>query len=132
MDAECDYLKEYAGTLYPYVEEVLDYLHNKYDLFIVSNCQDGYIEALFSVYNIQKYIKDYECSGRTGKSKGENIRMIMDRNKVTDAVYIGDTQKDKEASSEAKIPFLYAAYGFGKVEDCQHKIDSFKDLLTLF
>ncbi|MEG0735592.1 MAG: HAD family hydrolase [Longicatena sp.] len=131
MNEECEYLKDHPGDLYPEVESVLAKLSEEHDLYIVSNCQDGYIETLFSVYDIQKYITDYECSGRTGKKKGINIRMLMERNQVENAVYVGDTQKDKEASIDAHIPFIFASYGFGNVDEYERKIDSFQELLNL-
>lgn len=132
MNEECRYLMKHPGALYPDVEEVLAYLTCNYDLYIVSNCQEGYIETLFAGYDIQKYIKDYECSGHTGMKKGDNIRLLMERNGVLTAEYIGDTQKDKEASKDAGIPFVYASYGFGSVDEYERKIDSFKDLMKLY
>ena len=129
---ECRYLLTQPGKLYPDVKEVLDYLHRKYELYIVSNCQKGYVETLYAAHGLENYFCDFECSGRTGLSKGDNIRFIMERNQLQTAVYIGDTLKDKEACDYAGIPFVYAAYGFGKVEEYAHKIDAFKDLMELF
>ena len=126
------YLRQHGGKLYPNVISVLDTLVTAYDLYIVSNCQDGYIEALFSVYPLAHYFKDTECSGRTGLTKGENIRLLMKRNLITKAVYIGDTQKDFLASQEAAIPFVFASYGFGEVGDYDERIDTFSELLELF
>lgn len=132
MDYECEYLKEHPGILYDDVLEVIESLSKKYDLFIVSNCQDGYIESLFSAYPLQQFIKDYECSGRTGLKKGDNIRLIIERNHISNAVYVGDTQKDKEACEDAGIPFIFASYGFGSVNTYNECIHCFKDLLNLF
>lgn len=56
----------------------------------------------------------------------------MERNNYQKAYYIGDTQKDKDACEFAKIPFVYASYGFGDVKDYDKKIDSFEELLNLF
>ena len=41
------------------------------------------------------------------------------------------TDKDREAAEEAKIPFIYATYGFGAVEKYNNKIDNIYDLLTI-
>ena len=40
----------------------------------------------------------------------------MERNGYDSAVYVGDTSKDEEAARMAGIPFVHAAYGFGKTE----------------
>lgn len=37
----------------------------------------------------------------------------------------------REVAEEAKIPFIYATYGFGAVEKYNNKIDNIYDLLTI-
>jgi phosphoglycolate phosphatase len=117
-----------GGTLYDGLYEVIVNLSKKYKLFIVSNCIDGYIESFLKMSNLSKYFQDYECNGRTKLSKGENIKLVMERNNIEQAVYVGDTMKDKEAAEFAKIPFVYASYGFGQVDQFDYKIDDIKDL----
>ncbi len=84
---------------------------------VVSNCGLGYIEAFFSGNQTGGYFDDYENAVRTGKTKGENIRLVMERNGIERAIYVGDTMGDCEAARAAGIPFLHAAYGFGSVPD---------------
>ncbi|PSL41758.1 phosphoglycolate phosphatase [Planomicrobium soli] len=129
---ENEYLVENGGILYPEVENVLASLAERYKLFIVSNCQEGYIEAFLKYYGLQKYIQDFENPGRTGLLKGENIKLVMDRNNLAAPVYVGDTEKDREAAELAEIPFVYAEYGFGKVQNADYTIKSFSDLTNLF
>ncbi len=62
------------------------------------------------------YFKDIEMSGRTGKNKGQNIKLLMERNGIEDACYVGDTDGDEKAARFAGIPFIWAAYGFGKAQ----------------
>ncbi len=128
---ECDYLGEYGGSLYDKVEDTLKELSKKYKLFIVSNCQDGYIECFFKAHKLDKYFTDYECPGRTGLSKGENNKLIIERNNLKNPVYVGDTEGDAESAKVAGIPFVYAKYGFGNVEQYQYVINKFEDLSTL-
>ncbi|MGI2326845.1 HAD family hydrolase [Planococcus sp. YIM B11945] len=129
---ENDYLIEHGGILYPDVKEVLERLAQKYKLFIVSNCQEGYIEAFLEYYGLGNLIQDFENPGRTGLLKGENIKLVMDRNQLASSVYVGDTKKDYEAAQLAGIPFVYAAYGFGDVHDSDYTIQQFRDLTSLF
>jgi phosphoglycolate phosphatase len=84
-------------------------------MYIVSNCQEGYIETFLHYHRLETYFKDFESHGRTKLSKGENIRLVMMRNHIEEAVYIGDTRGDMEAAEQAGIPFIFAAYGFGKI-----------------
>ena len=116
-DAECIPLAAHGGLLYPGEEELLPRLHERYFMAVVSNCGLGYIEAFFSGNQTGGYFDDYENAVRTGKTKGENIRLVMERNGIERAIYVGDTMGDCEAARAAGIPFLHAAYGFGSVPD---------------
>ncbi|SES18237.1 phosphoglycolate phosphatase [Gracilibacillus ureilyticus] len=130
--SEKGWIEKQGGNLYPDVENVLIKLSKKYNLLIVSNCQDGYIESFYQFHNLDKYFIDYENPGRTGLSKGENIQLIMRRNNLSSPVYIGDTSGDLNAARYAGIPFVYATYGFGEVTEYDYVIKEFKDLLNLF
>ncbi len=106
-------------------------LSKTHDLYIVSNCMSGYIEAFLHNTQLAPYIQDHLCYGDTGRPKGDNIRQIMQKHGLTNAVYVGDTLGDYMASKKACVPFVYAAYGFGDVKDSPCAIDSFSQLLTL-
>ena len=83
-------------------------------MYIVSNCQDGYVPAFLHAHKLEEYFVDIEMSGRTGLDKGNNIALLMKRNRIKTAVYVGDTDGDEKAARFAGIPFIYAGYGFGK------------------
>ena len=100
-------------------------------LYIVSNCQDGYIELVMEKNGITDIISDYECFGRTGLQKDENIRLVIERNKLENVMYVGDTAGDFEASKKAGVPFVFASYGFGSVTGADYEIKEFADLLKL-
>ena len=135
MDELCifenGYLEKTGGVLFPKLKETLEQLKKKYRLFIVSNCQDGYIEAFLQYSKLGEYFKDFTCPAYTGRLKGENIRIIMERNGLSEAVYVGDTQGDANSCKEAEIPMIYAAYGFGEVEKADASIQSFDELLDI-
>ena len=120
------------GVLYPNLEQTLSKLSGRYPLFIVSNCEDGYIQTFLKVTGLGRYFKDFECPGRSGLIKGPNNKLVMERNHLAAPIYVGDTQGDKDSAVFAGIPFCYAAYGFGSVDSCDFQIETFSDLLTLF
>lgn len=125
---ENDYLREHGGELFPQLEETLKVLKEKYHLYIVSNCQSGYIEAFLEHYGFGHYFEDIECYGNNLLQKGENIRLVVERNELTDAVYVGDIQGDYDATMEAGLPFIHAAYGFGTIAQKTAKINSLAEL----
>ena len=132
FQTEEEFLLNQGGKLYPNVEKVLQSLSKFYNLYIVSNCQDGYIETFYEFHQLEKYFLDFENPGRTGLSKGENIDLIMKRNHLSNPVYVGDTEGDLNAARFAGIPFIYARYGFGQVSDYDGAIEKFDELIDLF
>ena len=108
-------------------------MSEKYRLYIVSNCQDGYIQCFFQANpRLEQYFTDYECHGSTGLPKADNIRLIVERHNLKSPVYVGDTLGDANASKGAGVPFVYARYGFGDVKEYDYAIDSFGELQQLF
>jgi phosphoglycolate phosphatase len=125
-------LEKTPGHIFEGVVETIKKLSEKYKVCIVSNCQAGSIELTMKCLGIEKYITDFECPGYTNLPKGENCKLVMERNGFTSAVYVGDTQGDADASAFAGIPFVYCAYGFGKPDTYDYKIEKFPELLDLF
>ena len=123
-------LKE-GGRLYPNTRETIINLSKKYKLYIVSNCVKGYIESFFNTSGLKDYFDDYESYGNTLLSKGENIKLVIERNNLQNPIYVGDTSGDMEGAKIAGIPFVYAAYGFGDVESFDYKIDDISELLNI-
>lgn len=66
---ENELLRTNGGRLYPDIPRVLAALTVEYPLFIVSNCQAGYIEAFLSYHRLGKYFRDHISSGDTGKKR---------------------------------------------------------------
>ena len=122
-----------CDVAYPGVKETIVKLAENYDLYIVSNSQQGYPELCMDKLGLNPYIRDHLCFGDTGTSKGKTIRTLMARNGIdeTDVIYIGDTQGDYEATLEAGIPFIWCTFGFGTPEGYEAKIDAFNELLSL-
>ncbi len=125
-------LEQKPGTLYEGVTETFQELSGRTRLFIVSNCQRGYIEVLLKTYHLEPYVKDFLCFGQTGTEKDETIRTLMERNGLKDAVYVGDTQGDADACRKAGIPFIFAEYGFGDVPEAKVRIRKITDLTEMF
>ena len=129
MDREDEFLhNDPCDIAFPGVKETLEKLKEDYRLFIVSNAQCGYPELMMDKLGIRYLFEGWMCFGDTGLPKGDTIRILMERHGITDAVYIGDTQGDLEASQKAGIPFIFCTFGFGSPERWDAKIDAFTDL----
>ena len=116
---------------YPGIRETVEQLAKKYRLFIVSNSECGYPELCMEKLGLTPYIEGHLCYGDTGTSKGQTIRTLIEKYKIGSCVYVGDTQGDYEATLEAKVPFIWASYGFGIPAGFDAKIEKFEDLLNM-
>lgn len=128
LKEEIAYLSQHPGTLYPREKEVLRVLKKSYPLYVVSNSGKGYIENYLSACSTAPYFKGRLCAGDTQKDKWENIRILMEREGLDEVIYIGDTEKDRIQSEKAGVPFIHAAYGFGKVPEAEYSIESLSEL----
>ena len=128
---ENEYILIHGGVLMPHLEEVLRELSKDYFLAVVSNCQIGYIEAFIEHHKLSQYFDDTENYGKTGLPKGDNIRLVCDRNQLEQALYVGDIQGDYDSACVAGIPFIHARYGFGTIDTEVPYIDSLTELRSV-
>ena len=63
--------------MYEGLEQMLRILSSHYPLFIVSNCEAGYIELFLECTGFSKYFRGHLCPGDTGNAKAENISQIV-------------------------------------------------------
>ena len=126
-------LNSNGANLYKNTINTILNLSKNYNLFIVSNCQKGYIESFLNYYNLNSYFKDIECNGNTNLQKTDNISLIIKRNKLSqqNTCYIGDTNDDYIASIANKIIFIYAKYGFGICPEAKYILNDINDLSSL-
>ena len=113
-DYEDAYLEKHSGVFYDGVIDTLNELAKDYNLYVVSNCQVGYIETTLRYANMT-----------------DKVKLLMKKNNIDEAIYVGDTQGDFEACEMANIPMIFASYGFGKVENPAYTINDIKELPLL-
>lgn len=128
---ENDHLREHGAVLYPRLIETIQQLSEAYPLYIVSNCQVGYIESFLEHYQLKQYFEDYICFGTNNRPKGENIALIIERNHLDRGIYVGDIQADHDAAASGGAEFIHAAYGFGTVAEDVPKLRAFEELPDL-
>lgn len=129
---EKSFVETDGGEAYQGVVDGTEILAEHYRLFLVSNCQDWYLESFWEHVPLQHSFRDWDCHGMSGTSKTEMLKGIVERHELGEAIYIGDTMGDKQASDAAGIDFGYVSYGFGTVLDPTVTFPSFADLVAWF
>ena len=132
MASQYQVLKEDPCNVdYPGVRETIEALAKNHRIFIVSNSDSGYPQLCINKLDLSPFVSGHLCHGDTGVSKGQTLRILMEKHNITDCVYIGDTHGDELACREAGIPFIYAAYGLGQAESWDAQIHSIDELLRM-
>jgi phosphoglycolate phosphatase-like HAD superfamily hydrolase len=124
-------IEEMGGRVFPGVAEGLARLAARFPLYIVSNCQSGYIERFLSLTGFAPHFKDHECWGNTGRSKTENLRTLVERNRLRRPILVGDTAGDEKAALDNGMPFAFASYGFGACSRMLITVGAFEELADL-
>lgn len=119
-------------TWFDGLEETLAKLSEKYALYVVSNCQSGYVETYFDMSGHGKYFSGKLCYGDNGLGKADNIVKLVEAEGLKNPVYVGDIQSDKDACDKAGVDFIWAKYGYGKsVEGAVAEIEDISQLVEV-
>ena len=123
-------IREEELNLYAGVSIGLAVLAKRFPLYIVSNCQKGYIETFYESSKLGSLFKDQECYGNTGKMKAQNIQSVIERNQLKSPIYVGDTLGDAKAARACKIPFVHVRYGYALDVECDFAASTFEDVVS--
>ncbi|PKL36247.1 MAG: hypothetical protein CVV44_18715 [Spirochaetae bacterium HGW-Spirochaetae-1] len=124
-------VEEKGGSIYPSVLQGIRILSEKYKIFIVSNCEDWYLNAFLHHSNVDGYIIDHGCYGRSGNTKTEMIDRLKEEYGLVRPVYVGDTQHDYLAAMGSGVDFIFAEYGFGEVDTDCRRVGDFLQLADI-
>ncbi|MCE5254576.1 MAG: HAD family hydrolase [Actinomycetia bacterium] len=130
--AERTGIETLGGSLYPGVAGGLPRLAAAYGLFVVSNCPAWYLSEFIRLSGLGGHLSGYDCHGLSGTGKAEMLAGLHAGYGLTRAVYVGDTQGDREAAESAGMDFVFARYGFGSVDDAALSFGSFSELVEHF
>lgn len=130
---ETKYLAKHGAKLYPNTIDTLIKLNKTHNLYIVSNCQKGYIESFLQHYKLKHLFKDIECIGNTNKSKPENINLVISRNNLLldETCYVGDKEDDKKSAEANQITFIWSKYGFGSNIEAKYYLNKIEEITEL-
>lgn len=122
-------VREGSWRVYEGARELLERLSNERPLFLVSNCQQWYLDIFMKDAGLAKYFRRGLSHGGTGLPKAEMIRSLLRADpKIKPALYVGDTHWDQAAAYRAGAFFAFVDWGFGAVTVSCPKFSSFETL----
>ena len=131
IDKAIEIINNEGATLYPNVKEAIKKLSTKYKLGIVTSNIDGYAQLFIDKSGLEGCFFDWIGTTSYGITKSEAIGLMMERNNISSACYVGDIEKDMLESLKAGADFIHARYGFDKNVKCDKHVDSVKELLSV-
>ena len=127
-------IKKGIGELYDGTIKVLEELSKNYDLYILSNCRESYLDTALDVYGIKNYFKKYFAAETYDYIPKDEI-IKMERQKIKEEIiFVGDRHHDMEAARINNLKSIFCSYGFGSDEegkDANYKISSIGEILKL-
>ena len=127
VDKQMLYVEKFGGQIYDGVLNLIPKLAERYRLYIVSNCDSGYIESFLQFSHLKAYFDNWKCYGDFQCGKTENIVQLVTEEWLQNPLYIGDTEGDYLSAYAAAVPFHYMTYGFGYFDyiDSSHSFAEF-------
>ncbi|WP_297392594.1 HAD family hydrolase [uncultured Peptoniphilus sp.] len=127
-------IKKGIGELYDGTIKVLEELYKNYDLYILSNCRESYLDTALDVYGIKNYFKKYFAAETYDYIPKDEI-IKMERQKIKEEIiFVGDRHHDIKAARINNLKSIFCSYGFGCDEegkDANYKISSIGEILNL-
>jgi phosphoglycolate phosphatase len=130
--AECERasVERDGGEFYRGALDAVEKLSHQQRIFLVSNCQDWYLELFLGFSGLRDLVSAVDCHGRSGLAKNEMLSRMKHIHSLSAPVYIGDTAGDETAAREAAMDYIHVSWGFGQPRDKPKVVDSFSELVS--
>ena len=126
---ETEGVRSDGGDFFDGALEGIRQLSERYKIFLVSNCQEWYLELFLDISNLRSVLTGFDCHGLSGLPKNEMLSRLKDNHSLHYPVYIGDTAGDETAAELAGMAFIHVAWGFGQPEGRPKTVNAFSELL---
>ena len=103
------------GALYPEVESTLEKLAENYPLFIASNGQTAYLQAIIETYQLHRWIKaTYSIDRVSSGNKSELVSIVLKENDVHKGYVVGDRLSDINAAFDNQLTSIGVRFDFAQ------------------
>jgi len=125
-------MKEVGGRYYKNALETIEVFSKKYQLFLVSNCNDWYLKAFLNNSGLNNTFKECVCFETFGQNKVANLRYLIEKFSVQKGYYLGDTKGDQNAAQEAGLTYIHMKHGFDNKLDNDIVVEDFSEIAMFF
>lgn len=123
-----DYFMAKEGRLYEGALETLTYLKDKYNLILLSNCRNSYMDTARKTYDLDKFFTKF-LTGEDYSFK-EKYKILRDLG-LKDYLSIGDRIGDVRAGFKNNEKLIFASYGYGSFEEGENADIRISDIRKL-
>lgn len=123
------------GALYEGVKSTSTKLAQTQPLFIASNGQNDYLQAIAETYNLTKWIKGiYSIDLITSGNKSELVATVLKENDILNGFVVGDRSSDIQAALDNDLLSIGVRFDFAQekeLEKAEYVVNQFADILAI-
>ncbi|GLC89508.1 HAD-IA family hydrolase [Lysinibacillus piscis] len=128
-------IRQGKGALYPNVEATLAKLAEHYPLYIASNGQTEYLQAIVETYKLERYIQGvYSIDMINSGHKSDLVKRVLEDNDIKRGAVVGDRLSDIRAAHDNGLVSIAVRFDFAQEAELQQAdmvIDDLQQLVTL-
>ncbi len=125
-------IKAKNGALYPGVEDTLANMAKHYSLYIASNGQQEYLNAISEVYQLDRYIqKIYSIDLIPSGDKSELVSFVQRENNIVKGYVVGDRASDIQAAKDNKFVSIGVRFDFSQEDElalADYTVEAFHEI----
>lgn len=125
-------IRNRKGALYPHAEQVLAALSENYPIYIASNGQVDYLQAIVETYQLGRFIKGtYSIQSIASGHKSDLVKKVIIENGVQDGAVVGDRSSDIQAAHDNQLLSIGVRFDFAQDNELAKADIVIEDLTAL-
>ncbi|MEG0385120.1 MAG: HAD hydrolase-like protein [Solibacillus sp.] len=128
-------IQEGRGGLYEGVIETLQQLSKDYPIYIASNGQPAYLQAIVTHYELDRWIKKvYSIEQIASRDKSLLVHKVIEENNVANGFVIGDRLSDFQAAKDNHLQSIGVRFDFAQqqeLETADFVVEQFSAILAI-
>ena len=123
------------GALYEAVESTLMRLAEKHPLFVASNGQTAYLQAIAQTYQLTKWIQGiYSIDLIASGNKSELVATVLKENHLHSGYVVGDRSSDIQAAFDNHLTSIGVRFDFAQeteLEKADYIVNRFDEIYAI-